>query len=576
MNAFRWGVMAACLSLLTACGGGGGDDKKPPPTPQSQTPTEVQLSASYTAALSENVQDGGYQLDIVDPSHADLLRSIAIDGPDAWRTTLSRQQSSDGRTFTYQHEVALYYLQARKVYAVDLRRGGSDQSRQLSSVADACHIVWQLDSDLSGSASWLAIARAGADGDCGTSDDNLALIHSGTTATTAPDPMPFNLERVIAPGHDAQGVLNSLVTFEPSRGGFVHWRLDSTGAHDSPVINGSGFNANAEVYALGQVPGFQDRAIVQIDGSLRLLTWTSAGATLSPSLASGVVQYASAVTADSTRLYVATELPSRRLLAFDGSGTTPSSAPLDTTRGEAIELMVSDEAVWIVQKAAALAMAPSTLTAFNKATGTPREITHYAVPAGRPTELGIRLAGVDGTRVVYSIPSEDEDDAISLNVIDHAAATPRVLAARAFGMGYQVPRTTLIGQFSRTTHVFWCDMGTTSSPVDCSATRFKSYKLSTNTVISLGQGLVGSDATAVLDSAIIAGAHGLSTQIGTVRRTYTGSTLQSLATRLWQFDPDIAGSLTFIAGASFDTAGSSGSSNSGTITSPIVIPAPPP
>jgi hypothetical protein len=119
-------------------------------------------------------------------------------------------------------------------------------------------------------------------------------------------------------------------------------------------------------------------------------------------------------------------------------------------------------------------------------------------------------------------------------------------------------------------------MGTTTSPVDCSATRFKSYKLSTNTVISLGQGLVGSDATAVLDSAIIAGAHGLSTQIGTVRRTYTGSTLQSLATRLWQFDPDIAGSLTFIAGASFDTAGSSGSSNSGTITSPIVIPAPPP
>lgn len=559
MKTIRWAVVAACLSLLAACGGGGGGGKKPNPTPQAETPTEtppevVPQSATYAVVLSDAVDTPyGYQLDIVDPSTAQLLRSIRIDQYDAWRTTLSRQQSSDGRSLTYQHEAALYYVYGQRVYAVDLTRGSSTQPRQMSSIADACRILWHVDSDLSGEHSWLAIVRAGNDADCATSsDDAFALIPSNLPATTAADPVPFNVAQLVTVGRNAAGGLESLITFEPVFSQFVHWRLDSLGAHPTSVSNGNGFSANADIHWLGMVPGLRDRGILEINGSLRMLTWDGLGATLSANLASGVVANGShglLVATDSTRLYVIAQEPGQAIFAFDGTSTASRIAALDATKGDATELLVNSDAVWVVQKDQAAPNAPTTLTSFTKSAGMSRQLDHYEVPTGLPLDIGLSLAGVNGTQLVYAKPSDlDDDDPVALYVVDNIGASPRLLAARVLGIGTHQAPTALIGQARDVTRLLWCDLGTPSSPVDCTAARFKGYNLLTGTVTALGQHLVGADASALLDFAHLGNNHGLNAFITTARMDYpAGGGSPSLTTTLWQFKPDTAGSLSLIA-----------------------------
>lgn len=561
MKSIRWSLMAACVSLLTACGGGGGGGEKPPlrQDTSGEIPVEPPIvttpSASYAVIISDSTTNlYGYQLDIVDPSNAMLLRSIPIDEYDAWRTTLSRTQSSDGRTQTYKHETALYFVNGHRVHAVDLTRGSSTLPRQVSSITDACRILWHLDSDLGGKDSWLAIVTAGTDADCSTSNDNaFALVHSSLPATTAASAVPFNLAGLVTAGRNAAGVLESLITFEPSVGQFVHWRLDSSGAHPTAVSHGNGFSANADIRWLGGVPGFRDRGILEVDGTLRMLTWDSLGATLSASLASGVVASGTAgplVAADDTRLYVIVQEPGQVILAFDGTSTAAFRvAPLDAAKGDATELVVSSDAVWVVQKDLAAPTAPSTLTSFTMFSGMSRQLDRYEVPTGLPTDIGLTLVGVNGTRLVYAKPSDtDDDDPVALYAIDHIVASPRLLAARVQGIGTHLASTALVGQARATTHLFWCDIGTPVAPVDCTAARFKDYNLDTGIVTSLGQHLVGADASAVLDVAHLGNDHGLNAIITAARVDYlSGSGSPTLTTTLWQFKPDTSGSLTLIA-----------------------------
>ncbi|GEM_PF-3532079 len=553
MNTIRWAVVAACLGLLAACGGGGGGGKKPPPTPQSEIPTTTTLSAAYEVALSSD-QD---YLDIVDPSTADVLSSIRVHGSESWRITLSMSQSSDGRTQTYQHPAMLYYLDG-KVQAVSLARGSSTAPRQVSSITDACRILWHIDSDLTGANSWLAIATEGPDDQCDTSDDALVLVNSNMSPSTAPETAIFNLNGLITSGRDEAGRLQSLITFEPIVGQFVHWRLDGNGAHYNIETSGLVFPAAANIRWLGLVPGHRDRGIVQVDGSLRLLSWTSTSATLSPTLIAGVVPGGPFIATDDNRLYVIRTLPSPALIAFDGSGNIPPPMlPLDTGKGDPIQLMVNGDTMWVVQQDTTLATAPSTLTGFNKTTGASREVDRYEVPNGMPTELAMGLAGVNGTRLVYTKPSDDEDDDISLHVIDNVSAAPRLLAERVFGIGVQAQRTTTVGQFSDATHLLWCDKGTASTPVDCTASRFKSYNMATGAVTALGQGITTTDALAVLASAFLA-------DIYDQHPLITAQYPDMSTTTLWQFNPDVAGSLKFIIGRGSSSAGSgsSGSSSS--------------
>ncbi|MFY9478052.1 MAG: hypothetical protein WAQ08_10395 [Aquabacterium sp.] len=551
MNTIRWTMVAACLSLLAACGGGdgGGGGKKPKPDPQSETPSS--LSAAYEVALS---YDEDY-LDIIDPSTANVLSSVPVSGFERWRITLSMSQSSDGSTQTYRHAAMLYYLDG-KVQAVDLARGSSTTPRQVSSITNACRILWHIDSDLTGKNSWLAIATKGTDNLCDTSDDALVLVNSSMSAVTAPNTGTFNPAGLITTGRDAAGNLQSLITFEPSVGRFVHWRLDSSGPYPTIESNDLPFPASADIRWLGLVPGHRDRGIVQVEGTLRMLSWTSTSATLSPTLISGVVPDGPFIATDNNRLYVVRALPSPALIAFDGSGNIPPPMlPLDTSKGDPTQLMVNGDTMWVVQQDTTLATAPSTLTGFNKTTGASREVDRYEVPDGMPADLVMRLAGVNGTRLVYTKPSEDEDDDISLHVIDNASAAPRLLAGRAFHIGAQAERTATVGQFSDATYLLWCDKGTASTPVDCSASRFKSYNMATGTVIALGQNITTTDALAVLDSARLADIYA---QHPLITTQYPDGT----TTTLWQFKPDLAGSLKFVIGRGSSSAGSSPSASS--------------
>lgn len=569
MNAIRWSLVTVCLSLLTACGGGG--DKPPPPA------AEAPLSPSYVVALSGDTNDlFGYRLDIVDPSNAQRLRSVQIDRDDAWLTTLSRSQSSDGRTQTQQHEAALYYVSGKRVYAIDLTRGESTQSRQVSSLADACRILWHIDSDLGGKDSWLAIVRAGADADCETgSDDAYALVHSSTAPGDTANGGPFSLADLVTSGRNAAGQLNRLITFERGEGQFVQWQ-PGNGLARSAVANGSGIPANADVRWLGWLPGFQDRGVVQINGNLHMLSWTDSGATLSASQASGVVPFGPFVSADASRLYVIAGQSSQAILAFDSTGAATEVAALDADQGAATELLVGADTLWVVQKDDSAPTTPSVLTAFAKATGAPREVDRYDVPVDLPSDISLMLAGVNGNRLVYAKPSDlNEDDPIALYVVDHGAALPRELAPRAQGIGWHLAATALVGQSRATTHVFWCDIGTPSTPVDCSASRFKSYNLASNTMVSLGGHLTDTDATAAVDIAELSNFYSQSSLISTVTEDYSGgSSTPTITTRLWQFKPDAANSLTFIVGASgagASSGSSGGSTSGGTITSTLTF-----
>jgi hypothetical protein len=571
VNKIRWLLAAMCMGLLTACGGGGGGepDKREDPA----------LPANYMVALSASTSnDSGAQLDIVDPNTAERLRSVSIDSEDAWLTTLSRSQSADGRSLTMQHEAALYYIDDKRVRAVDLTRGNATQSRQVSSLTDACRILWHVDSDLTGKDSWLAVVRAGNNGQCETSgDDQYALVHSSTAATESANAGPFSLADLVISGRNAAGQLNRLITFERSLGSLVQW-VPNNGLAASAVVNGSGIPANADVRWLGWLPGFQDRGIVQVGGALRMLSWTDAGSTLSAIQASNVVPYGPPfVTADANRLYVVAGQTSQVILAFDSTGNVTQVATLDAAKGAATELMASADALWVVQKDEASLTAPSTLTAIAKATGVAREADRYEVLNGLPSDLGLMLVGVNGSRLVYSRPSDqDDDEAVAFHVIDHASATPQALVARAQGMGVQLAATALVGQARATTQLFWCDMGTPAVPVDCSATRFKGYNLATGAVTSLGPQVPNADASAAVDFAFIGSPHGLSSLVSTLREEDIGASASTMTTRLWQFKPDMAHSLTFVARDSgtytwSGNGGGSGSTSSGSVTSTLTF-----
>ena len=554
MDKIRWSLVAVCLSVLTACGGGTDNAKPPAPAPQRdpqpEAPTGTPLSASYAVALSYDEK----HLDIVDPSNAEQLFSVAVDEPDSWLTTFTRTQSSDGRTQTRQHEAALYYVENGRVKALDLARGSSSQARQVSSASDVCRIPWHIDGDLTGLNNWLAIVRAGTDTQCGTGDDVLALVHSSTLASAAITPLPFNLAEIITVGHNAAGGLESLITFNSSVGQFVHWRLDSNGAHDTPVTNGGGFTTATDVRWLGLVPGYRDRGIVQVAGSLRRITWDGLGATLTASLASANVAFGSEdylITTDDSHLYVVAEEPGQVILAFDGTGTASRRvATLDAGKGEATALLASSDAVWVVQKDQGPATAPSTLMSFTKLAGMSRQVDRYEVPASLPAYLTLKLVGAKGTRLVYSKPSEDEDDEVSLHIVDDVAASSRPLAARAFTIGIQADRASLIGQRPEATHVIWCDRGTALSAVDCTAARFKSYNLATGTTTALGQNLTTTEALEVLDAVSPGDVHALNPFI-------TTQYPDGVTTTLWQFEPDVAGSLKFLIARSSASGGSS-------------------
>ncbi|RZL07117.1 MAG: hypothetical protein EOP40_16390 [Rubrivivax sp.] len=566
MNAIRWSLATVCLSLLTACGGGGsGDDKKPDP-----------LSTSYAVALSNSTSSiYGAQLDIVDPSSAKLLRSVQVDSSEAWLTTLSGVQSADGRSLTMQREVALYYIDGKRVRAVDLTRGSSTQSRQVSLLTDACRILWHIDSDFTAKDTWLAIVRAGTDGDCETStDDEVALIRSGASATTAASVVPFSITGLVTIGRDAAGRLDRVITFERSAGQFAQWRVDGSTIQGSLVSDGGAIASNADVRWLGWLPGFQNRGMVQVDNTLRMLSWDATGATLSASRASGVVPFGPFIAADTSRLYVVSGQSSQVVLAFDGNGAATQVATLDADKGAATGLMVSTDALWVSQKDDSSATSPSTLTAIAKATGAAREVVRYDVPDGLPSDLRLTLFGVNGSRLVYVTPSDqDEDDAIAFHVIDNAYGSTRVLAPRAQGIGSQQAPTAVIGQTRDTTQLLWCDQGTPAAPAGCSAARFKGYNLATGAITSLGPKVLDADASAVVEYAFIGSLDGQSSLISTTAVSDPdGDFVPTLTTRLWQFTPDAANALTFVVGANSDGAssGSSGSSG-GAVTSTLTF-----
>ncbi len=563
MNAIRWSVVTVCLSVLTACGGGGPDKE-----PEADAP----LSASYAVTQSDSTYSiYGAQLDIVDPSSAELLRSVQVDRADAWVTTLSRSLSADGRSLTMQHEVALYYIDSQRVRAVDLTRGSTTQPRQVSSLADACRVLWHLDSDLTGKDSWLAIVRAGADGDCETgADDEFALVHSSTAATDTANAGPFSLPDLVTSGYNAAGQLNRLITFERNEGQFVQWQ-PADGLARSAVTNGGGIPANADVRWLGWLPGFQDKGIVQINGTLRMLSWNDAGATLSASLASGVVPFGPFVAADASRLYVVAGQTSQVILAFDSTGTATQVATLNEDKGAATALMVSNDALWVAQKDEAATTTPSTLTSIAKTTGDALVVDRYDVPDGLPSDLGLTLVGVNGPRLVYAKPADqDDDDAIGFHVVDSANGAPRVLAPRVQGIGWQQNPTALIGQTRAITQVIWCDIGTPATPTGCAATRFKGYNLATGVITPLGPQMLNADASAVVEYAFIGSQDGQSALISTTAVSYSDNNFVSnVTTRLWQFKPDVANSLRFIVGTSSSGAssGSSGGSSGGSTSS---------
>ena len=370
--------------------------------------------------------------------------------------------------------------------------------------------------------------------------------------STDPAAVPFNLDGLITPGRDAAGRLHSLITLEQSVGRFVHWQLDSSGAHYSIETNNVSI-PNVYTRWLGQVPGHHDRGIVQIGDALHMLSWTSTSATLTPSLASGVSAGAIFATDDS-RLYVVRTQPSLAILTFDGSSTTLPT-PLDAGKGDVTGLMASIDAVWVVQRNLSLPRTVSTLTGFSKTTGVAREVDQYEVPPGTLPFLALELVGVNGNRLAYTKPIDDHDYDTSLHVIDNGGATPRLLVERGAGVGIQVERTAVIGQSFNAARLIWCDKGTASTPVDCTALRFKSYNMATGAVTALGQNVTDPDASAVLESAYLADTHAQQPLITT---QYPDGT----TTTLWQFKPDVAGSLKFVIGRGSSSAGGSSSSSS--------------
>jgi len=181
----------------------------------------------------------------------------------------------------WQQELAplAYFVAEGQVFQVNLSASGATAPQRISSLSTACQVLRAVPRDVTSTDSWIGVTTAGADANCNTLADNAeAWVRTGDADTQAPIVLPAGVEMplTLTPLYDPNGSLLYLLAIDrrTSAGDLMLYSRDFVAG--APTVT--------TVRTLSGDPSQATAAYLSLGGTVRRLTWTSAGAELSAAL----------------------------------------------------------------------------------------------------------------------------------------------------------------------------------------------------------------------------------------------------------------------------------------------------
>ncbi|MBI5926723.1 MAG: hypothetical protein HY836_14125 [Aquabacterium sp.] len=353
-------LVAASISLLTACGGGGSNT--PSPEPQAEPKSTSGNPFTVAETRSENSAGSLVQLQIVDLRTGAVARRIPLttatflgEYPSrSWNVIFGVMVDSDGVGYTVQGPSQLTYIQDGKVMALDLNADALGTPRQLTNIADACTINRdEVHLSPDGRRAWVRVTTQGPDRNCSNQADNLSVLASlDMTATDQAVASGLNSGReIISSLNDAAGLAQGLLVIDRDRAALAVYSNDlKTKLYNVPVPGFAVSGGDAARELIGSSVKAR-KSLIQLGTTVRMADWNGQTLTLTApiinNLRSGAANSAKPVTTrDNDRYYLGDGTQGH---AINTSGQLLATFSFPPERGDIIEAAITDLGVIVNQ-----------------------------------------------------------------------------------------------------------------------------------------------------------------------------------------------------------------------------------
>lgn len=466
MSAQRACTVFALTFALVGCGG---DGSSSPPAP----PARGELLLAGISYSSNNA--AGNTLLIVEADKPTAPRlSVSVDDHLA-AAGLAIDPTT--RIYSFLGDSMVYFVKSGQLFQVSLHKEDSTVVQRISSLTTACKVDdWHpLKVDGSDDA-WVQVSEAGPDGDCTQEADNRNMfVRTGTPVTTAATALPAGVEMLTSLPDLSLGALGFFLALD-QRGATPKLTLYSaTWVSLGDVAGGEGLS---ELEVLGFLPGptLGSSGYARSGASLRRLTWSSTGASLSAPL----YTLASAPAISRDVLYLVDDvamyfIDGLSVLRISAAGAVSPLGSLNPAMGDHASLAYAMTSSHLVlQQQHGNNDNSSSLHALLKSGGTPVPLAAGASAA--------RAYAIHGDDLIYHSFTGNR---VALRRIHLNGSNDRFIAD--LGSGYSMPvYSPNFISFSglRLDAVAWCENA--GNDANCHNGALKSLDLSTGVTTTLG------------------------------------------------------------------------------------------
>jgi hypothetical protein len=451
---------------MQGCGGGGSDVGSQAPAPAPAPAPTPAVGDFLRVGISSSNVTAGKTVVFFDADRSEAPRlTVTLEPGQQVSPLTTRRADPVNHTFTDIGESAAYFVQNGQVYRVGLKKTEATVARRVSSITTAC---WVSQTDLlnSDETGWLGVMVAGPSGVCGTFNDRTVYVRPTDSESTAPVVLPEGVMLLSAlPDPSFTHAIFMLVS--DSRSGvdkLTLYRPDLTPAAD---VAGGEAASGTRMLSSFPVPG---RHWVAVNNQLKVLTWNSSGATLSPAVLPSFAWHTPSLV-DAEALYFVDGFKIQRIT---NEGALQTLATLNAGLGSQIYLK---------------GLAPNHLVVsqtFDSSDGT----SLIAVPKRGGTAVtvgGGRALGISGNTLYFEFASDAFTPPVSAVYKVTLDGTPRSnVGQNARGRAQAISSRTFSDTNDRKIDgVLWCE-ATPASAVNCANGTVKMLDARTGTVTTLG------------------------------------------------------------------------------------------
>lgn len=469
MSLVRLAGLGLAVALIGGCGGSATSTPAPPPP---DTPADFLAAATVS---SDNAQ--GKTLLVFDPAAPNPPRlSIPLSATDNYQTTYMTKVDPATGAYTIIGTTNVVYVQNGMTYQVNLRKTSANTPTRISSLSTAC----SLDDPVS--EAMLAVTEAGADDQCATTADNrVVYVRINDAVTTPPLSLPAGVT-LIDSLPDANYTTALWFLARDTRGSTPKLTLYSpTLTLVGDVTGGQGVTDFQVAYDLSQ-PIMSTYAYAYADATLRHLTWSTTGATLSASLHN----FTTPLTRDDFRFKYLSDANS--FYFTDGLAVhriTGTAAPvllttLDAAIGDSAELSLATADHLVLRQWSSKLATPASLRRLSKQGGTAQTLV---------TSSSTYALGHAGDNVFYETFAWTPSAATvttTVRRINIDGSNDTLIIDQADSFVQPVfPRVLLLNDLSQYAGFMWCERAAGDS--SCSNGSIKLFNTSTGITTTLGQ-----------------------------------------------------------------------------------------